>query len=110
MRGAVSEAIDMLTAVDCMALRGEENGIGHGRIIPFLREVILLHTERTIRAAWGSVANCPRRNGPDKLLLTIHTDGHSLSVLVNGNDYPLGMSQSSTEKEHKSRKRRPKPH
>src|SRR4029453_13218704 len=56
MRGAASETPHVLAAMDGMALWCEENGVGHWRIIPFLREVIFLHTERTKSAAWCGVA------------------------------------------------------
>src|SRR5687768_2294738 len=56
VRGRRAEPADLIAAVDRMTLLGEEDRMGHRRVVPFPRVVVLLQAEGTEAAAWRAVA------------------------------------------------------
>ncbi len=91
MRRAAAEMIHMFRAVDRMTQSGKEDRMGHGRIVPFLGEVIYLHPEGLITARGRRVTGNPGRYRPDIFLLTINADGHLLAVLIDGDKHLRGI-------------------
>ena len=75
----------LVGAMDSVAGLGEENRIGHRRIVPLLAVVIDLHAERLKRAARRVVAESSCRHRPVVKLLAIDRDSHALGGFVDLN-------------------------
>src|SRR5262245_57010431 len=64
----------------------EEDRMGHRRVVPLPRVMVLLHTERRVCAARRGVASPPARDWPLMAWRPIDFDGHALSRLVDDDE------------------------
>src|SRR5262245_18181186 len=100
-----AEALGFIRTMDGMALGGKEDGMRHGRVVPFLRKVILFQAERGVAAGGGGVTGAPGGNRPRVALDAINRDGHLLQALVDADD---DTGRRTGRKQHRRRQCRKK--
>ena len=95
----------MVGAVDGVALHGEEDRIGHRRVIPLAAEVIAVHAERGEGAVRRVVTGNAGRHRPDIHLLAVLADGHSLGGFVDLNQ-EVGARRRGGDKGERGERRK----
>src|SRR4029079_2588714 len=90
MRRGLAEIANLVGPVDRMADLREKDRVRHRGVVPFAREVILLHAERLVIARRGVIASAARRYRPDVTFLAIDSDRHLLRRLVD-DDHDIGV-------------------
>lgn len=83
VRGRAPERREVGGAVDGVAGAGEEDGVGHRRVVPFPREMGAGHALRPVAAVRRVVPGLARRDRPGEARLPVHADRHGLRVLVD---------------------------
>ena len=83
MRGGRAEPAHGVAAMDGVSVLHEENGMRHGRIVPFLAVPNLIHGEGGETSRRRGKPSPPGRNRPAILLDAIHGDRHLLCGFVD---------------------------